>query len=440
MDHTQVPFTGPPEEIRAASGITVLEPILFGAIVTALAGAGIPPGAVWVQLCAVISLLTQGLADICWPNGQRVPIGANGLLVAPSSFGKSLIYKLLMAAVEKVIAEAPDDDAFLSSGLLVEDITPAALIAHVALHRFAGICAQDAGTLAPLHDAASALAQILDGSTLRKTRFNTGHVRVVDPRLTVLALLQRSEYDKAKMFSARSGGVGLRNRFLMAVTTDTTRPLHGVVLPAHLNYAHAQRTRELLRATSVNAKIKPKSLPALELSKDARAFLVYVDEELRGHSRDHLSPLAAHVEYVSRHAERVLKLAGSLHLYNRGIPALTEPVSLDTLRTADDIDRRSIQAVQQLAYTPPSPTQEEQDAAQLLDGLHRFYAAYGNPYFELAKLRRYAAGFGLTPTRVTKALPLVIRWGAAQIVTSGKTDLLQLWVPTLPWQAPVIRW
>lgn len=420
--------------------LSAYPPTLFSAILSSLTANGISPGAVWVQLCAVISLLTQGLADILWPNGQRAPIGANGLLVGASGSGKSLIFKLLMAIIEEILADAPKDDAFLSAGPLIEDTSPAAIIEHLAEHPYAAICAQEAGTLTSLHNAGPLLAQLLDGSTLRKSRFNTEKVRLVGHRLTMLALLQPVVREKVNLFQFKPGGSGVDNRFLVATAGDSERPFHDVKLPDHLRETYRCRARELLQATSANAQAKPKSLPRMMLSDDARSFLLHVDQEMRNQARSRLSPLTSCAEYVSRHAERVLRLAGSLHLFNQGISAITSDVSIETLRAADEIDRQSIHAVQQLLYTPPVPTQAERDANQLLEGLQRFYAAYGNPYFEISKLRRYAAGFGLTSARVTKALPVVVMWGAAQILTSGNKDLLQLRVPSHPWQPPLISW
>lgn len=57
---------------------------------------GVDPGIVKSELVTSISLLTQGLAYVACPNGQKLTIGANVQLLAPSWSGKSSILKILM--------------------------------------------------------------------------------------------------------------------------------------------------------------------------------------------------------------------------------------------------------------------------------------------------------------------------------------------------------
>jgi hypothetical protein len=69
------------------------------------ASGGVAPEIVGTELIAFASVLTQGIADVTWPNGQAISIGANGILAAPSGNGKSLIYKRLSQPIEKYLAE-----------------------------------------------------------------------------------------------------------------------------------------------------------------------------------------------------------------------------------------------------------------------------------------------------------------------------------------------
>ena len=76
---------------------------LAGEVTRDLGRGSICPSIIGAQTCGLVSLLTQGIADVAWPNGQRVPVGANVFLVAPSSSGKTVIFRNLMEPVEECL-------------------------------------------------------------------------------------------------------------------------------------------------------------------------------------------------------------------------------------------------------------------------------------------------------------------------------------------------
>jgi hypothetical protein len=405
---------------------------LFAEILQHLSAFGVSPGVIWLQLCGVISLLSQGVADVLWPNGQRAPTGVSGVLVGLSGTGKSLIYKLLMEAVEEHVAGVVTANPSQPVGALIEEATPSALIAFLKEAHYGGLFSEEAGGLAHLQGAAPLLAKLTDGAPVRQSRKSTGHVQLAGHRLAVLQLLQPWAFEKSRLFSTTRGQVGLINRFMVAMAASFTGSPHGLCLPDSLAGHHRTRTHELLDASLRNARVKLTQLPALQLSPNARKHFEHASEEIRLQVSFSEAALARHAEYVSRHPERILRLAGAIHVYNHGLDGLAAEISLDTMQMADQIGRWSIEAYQQLAY---KPTQAQKDAMTIEQALRDRWSRTGIPSVRLLDLRRSAANLGLTRQRIEKALPELTITGRAQIVTSGGVDHLSLVFAT-PYRFP----
>jgi energy-coupling factor transporter ATP-binding protein EcfA2 len=396
-------------------------PRLFDAMLDCLSGFGLSPAVVWPQLCAIASMLTQGVADVLWPNGRRAPLGVSGLVVGPSGCGKSVIYQLLMEAIEEYIAAASTPSGL--AALLIEDATLPAVMAHLKESQYGALFSDEAGSLVHLQGASSTLAKLIDGTPVRTSRVTSDPIRLVGHRFVMLQALQPQRFEASRLFTTAQGHVGLINRFLLAAAMPTLGSLHHLVLPEALTRRHRLRARELLDATFQNARSKPAQLPALQLSPEARQFLDYVAEQSRRKANDPTSPLAKHGEYVTRHAERILRLAGAIHIYNHGLEGLSRPIALETIQFADQIGCWSIQAFQHLAYRP---TQAQKDAHAVELVLRHHQAMTGQPYVKLADLRRHAANMGLTRRRIDQALPELVNAGHGYIVPKGKMDYVHL--------------
>jgi hypothetical protein len=390
---------------------------LFWEMFSCLSACGVSPAVVWLQLCAFVSLLGQGVADVLWPNGQRAPLGVSAVLVGPSGCGKSVIYNLLMEPIEDYTSHSAAGDPL--TNLLIEDATLPAVIAHLKTSPYAAIFTDEAGALVHLQGAAPTLAKLIDGTPLRRSRASSDPVHLMGHRFMMLQLLQPRAFDTSRLLNSPPGGVGLINRFMAAVATPTLGSLHQLSLREPLALRYRARAHELLNATLQNAHAKPMQLPALRLSRDARGFFEHVADESRHQAIAPGSPLVPHAEYVTRHGERILRLAGAVHLFNHGIEGLEGEMSLETMQLADQVGFWSVQGFQQLAY---KPTQVQRDAQTIEQALR----STGNGYFALSALRRYAANLGLTRRRIDEALPELIAARRGQIVSHGKVDYLQL--------------
>jgi energy-coupling factor transporter ATP-binding protein EcfA2 len=397
-------------------------PNLFSAMLDCLGRFGLCPAVVWLQLSAIASLLTQGIADVLWPNRRRAPLGVSGLVVGPSGCGKSVIYQLLMEAIEESIAAATAKPSSVTS-ILIEDATLPAVIAHLKDSQYGALFSDEAGGLVHLQGASASLAKLIDGTPVRTSRVTSDAIRLVGHRFIMLQALQPQRFEASRLFTTRPGHVGLINRFMVAVAAPTLGSVHHFALPESLARRHRLRTRELLDATFQNACAKPAHLPTLELSGDARRFFDHVASETRREGSDPASPLATHAEYITRHAERILRLAGAIHLYDHGLQGLTRAIAIETIQLADQIGVWSIQAFQHLAYRP---TQAEKDALAIEQVLRHHHAMTGTPYVKLSDLRRHAANMGVTKRRIDLALPELVNAGRGYIVPAGKTDYVHL--------------
>lgn len=398
-------------------------PRLFNAMLDCLGKFGLSPAVVWPQLCTIASVLTQGVADVLWPNGRRAPLGVSGLMVGPSGCGKSGIYQLLMEAIEEFIAAATTAIPSGVTSPLIEDATLPAVMAHLKISHYAALVSDDAGGLVHLQGASSRLAKLIDGTPMRISRVTSDPIWLAGHRFVMLQALQPQPFEASRLFTTAPGHVGLINRFMVAAAFPTLGSLHHLALPESLAQRHRLRAGELLDATFQNARAKSTHLPTLQLSPEARQFLDHVASESRRQANDPASPLAKHAEYVTRHAERILRLAGAIHLYDHGLEGLARPIALETIQLADQIGGWSIQAFQHLAY---KPTQAQKDALAIEQVLRHHHAATGEPYVKLSDLRRHAANMGVTKRRIDQALPELVNAGLGCIVPKGKTDYVHL--------------
>ena len=80
-------------------------PGLLGEMATELGASGIDSAIIESQIIAITALLTQGAADVTWPNGLSLPPGANVFLEANSGSGKSVIAKILQQPFHALLLE-----------------------------------------------------------------------------------------------------------------------------------------------------------------------------------------------------------------------------------------------------------------------------------------------------------------------------------------------
>lgn len=399
-------------------------PGLLGDMLRGMTACGINPAISGPQLLGFASLLTQGIADVEWPDGQRMPIGISVLLVAPSGAGKSRAQRLIQAPIQDFLAQHSND---WQNAFLLEDATREAILQHLKNWPCAGLVTDEGGQLKGLLRQAPTLAKLLDGDPLLNARVSTGRIALLNHRFMMMLLEQPEVFETTRhLLGARQGGVGLLNRFFVAcaLTQPATPAFNQAIAFPAIQQQYAARVNQLLAAAAQNVADKIAPLPLLQLSLPAQSCLPSLDRDLlrgghpRGASWNTIS------EYASRHTERTLRLAGALHAYEHGA---TGRISEDTLLRADRLERWSLAAFQHLTYTPPKLSKQEIDAATLARTLRGIMNDCGDTSFPLASMRRYAPNLGLTKPAFDRAVAQLAKQGKAQIVPGpGCDDWLEI--------------
>ncbi|MCJ0761591.1 DUF3987 domain-containing protein [Variovorax terrae] len=394
-------------------------PATLGQLANELGVSGVSSSIIGPQLLAFAALATQGCADIAWPDGKTMPLGANFLLVAPSGAGKTRVFRTLIEPVERFLEGFAAEPLETHPGLLLEDATREAILLALQAWPMAGLFTDEAGQLKRLLRESPTLAKLLDGTTLRNARISTGRMALTGHRLVMLLMEQPAIFDAHRvLLGASRGGVGLVNRFLVAATGDL--PEHRLAPHSrthnHVSARYGARITDLLTITVRNIRAKRKALPCIGLTPDALKFLDTVDRDVRAlcAPRGEWHP---HAEYGSRHVERLLRLAGTLHVFEQGPEG---EASLETVQTADWLGRWSVLAFQHLTYEPPKRTRAEDDANKIEQALR----AMANPLLEanwpLRVLRFSAVNLGLTKARFDQALPVLAGQGRVSVVRYGR--------------------
>lgn len=381
------------------------------------------PAIIGAQTCGLVSLLTQGIADIAWPNGQRVAVGANVFLVAPSGAGKTVIFRNLMEPVEETLASISKEQPQRLPTFLIEDATREAILQSLKDWPVSGLLTDEGGMLKSLLRDSSTLAKLLDGTPLRNSRVSTGRIELEGHRLCMLLMEQPALFEADKvLLGASNGGVGLMNRFLTMATDnmpDSTL-LQYAVLTGDVKQRYHQRVQRLLAGCVAHVESQQRVRPCLTLATEAQAIFLRLGGDMRQHQHP-ASPYARISEYMTRHAERVLRLAGALHVFEHGLEG---EVAVETVLAADSIGRWCIEAFRQLTYTPTKFSVAEQDADAISQILFQVATTSGHSHFPLSDVRLGVHNLGLEPQRFRRALPILTGQGRIKLTKQGSTEWL----------------
>jgi hypothetical protein len=390
------------------------------------ASGGVAVEIIGTVLIVIASLLTQGIANVMWPNGQEMSIGANGLVISPSGSGKSRILKIFMKAIEQYLAmRIRASDGSKHYDLLLEDANREALVQHLHESPVAGLITEEAGLLKRLLKDAATLVKLLDGSPLRSARISTGRIALLWHRLSMLLMEQPDVFKETKaLLGASKGGVGLVNRFFVVQLNGLSAwgSPHNVGLSAEAEQAYEKRVHELLDALIEHVEQGGHERPKLKLSGEASDYLISLDREARRNCTPD-SPWFPFSEYILRHAERVLRLAGVFHVFEYGTDG---EISLDTLQRAEKFGNWYVESFAQIFYEPPKQTQAEVDADELETSFFQTCRLAGFSVFRQSAMRTQALNLGLTPTRFTRALAVLCKQGRTRMVSHRNEPWIEL--------------
>lgn len=361
------------------------------------------PAIVLASVVGFVSLLTQGLADVSWPNGGVAPIGTSAACRARSVSGKSFVYDQLGRTILNKLGEYEASDNGIVPELFIEDATREAIVEHLQDWPIAGIMSAEAGLLVRLFKSATPLmAKLLNAEEIRHARVGTGRVALRDHRVISLLMIQPNIFDENKeLFGAGSGGVGVFTRFLtfnanlVNIPTGTFRQGMSVTTKA----GYVQIVEELLDQL-VHRVSQKLPLPVLTLSQDAKAVLEHQLKMIQ-HVQTQFAPDDYRVEYFQRHCERILRLAGAFHVFNHGP---TGQIDYSTFHAAEQVGRISLDAYAELLYTPPKMSQADVDTADLESQLYSLANAYQTHCFSLKEIQRMVINIGMTKSRFNKAV------------------------------------
>lgn len=396
-----------------------LFPGLLGKFEQDLVAGGIDPVIVRGELIGFVSMLTQGVADITWPNGQAARIGSSSLVIAPSGYGKSIVFRQGMDPIEEALRQHADAPHF-AEGFLTDDPTREAITQDMSQCPVSCVAAEEAGVLKRLIRESATLVKMMDGSTVRSARVSSGRVTIKEPRLAVLILAQpQVASEQLDLLRASQSSVGMPNRMYIACGD---RPPHSAAirmlgLSPEVRRQYGERTSALLAAT--RRHLDPDCpRPKLSLTLAGQEFLQYLTEDVR-RMQHPSSQYSIIPQYVQRHPERVLSLAGALHAF------VYEPegeVDLEMLQIADCSGRSSIDTFHALSFQPPKSTQVQLDAQTIAHLIYDHRHAFHYNKITTKVLRVLAKNAGISTAQFGRALPWLAKHGLIQIGLERHTE------------------
>jgi hypothetical protein len=392
-------------------------PGLLGEMSIDLQESGLAHGLINLNLIANASLLAQGVADVEGPMGNS-PVGVACAGVYPSGAGKSSVAKQVLEPIAEVLATMPSS----MHGFLLEDATREAVVESMKDCPVAGLMTDEGGQLERmLGTSAPTFAKLMDGTDIRHARVGNKtkqdqdlRVSIENPRFTALLLMQPDVFEKRlkTKLGAGEGGQGLANRFHW----DDSPPARlnhsrSLALQERIQIAYRTRIETLLRMTYENMNLERKRRPVLRLSPEAQAqYRVLRAAEFPG----------AATEYAVRHAQRTLRLAAALHVFEYGPSG---DISLEELQVAEAFDQASIASFTRLSAVPVKLTQAQIDAQVLIEEFSRWAP---NSSFKVTDVRRHAPNLGMTKSRFDHALPLICGAGLALVYIHEDFEYIQV--------------
>lgn len=359
------------------------------------------------QLAAVMSLLTQGSANVVWPNGKEMTIGVNVWLSAPSWSCTSSILEIFMKPIQEDLATRRSADSTSRHGrfLIDGDVPFEAMAQILRKHSIAGYFTEEPGKLKKMLKSGSKWAKFLDGTLHGIARDPS---KSIEPCLTIFSTDESDESDAKTLRDAiKKGGAVFLNYFFLARLSNPHlgSSLHRVGLSIEVLHAYRKKVEERLNFIfRQNNLWNVHELPTITLSPDAAECLDHINDVVRSNCAPE-TQWASVAWYGAEHIQRVTRIAGSIHVFEYGAEG---EISLDTLQCADAIGRWCIESVLRTIYEPPKLTQAEFDAAVLEKGLISLYFSEAcRTHFFISDIRTHALGLGLTPARFTRALALL---------------------------------
>lgn len=376
-----------------------------------------------MQLIGFASLLTKGLADVEWPNGLTSPIGANIYLLTPPTSGKSLIFRILSLAIESWLKQFNSVVGLQKRfDLFVESETPEAILAHLADCPIAALVTDEVALVTRLKPAF--LIKLVDRIPLRSGTVAKGRTEVLDHSFSMFCLGPLEKFADVKKALRTSG---CANRLLIACSNGKATvdgSMHEVKLSPEVEEAWRKKVNELLTMNAGYIENPEKKRPVLRLSPKALEYFIWLEEQLRRQNVSG-SPLEHISEYIKRHVERVLRLSGSLHVFEYGVEG---EISEDTLKCAAEICDWHIEAFAQAVHEPPKLTQSDKDVVDLERAI-RNHALFHNVWlYRHSDMRSEAINIGLTSSRFKHALALLAKQGQVRVFTHQRT----VWVEVAP--------
>lgn len=388
-----------------------------------LARSGIDPGIIGSQIIAMISLLAQ-CVDTAWLNDDVLPSGAQVVTVGGSGTGKSAIQRSVFKPVKTELRNFAAKQGGKSPEIFLQDATATAIVEALAECPVATLAtAEGGGAKTLLDEGAPTLILAMDGDELNKIRVSTGSVKVCNPRLLLNLLLQPNLFERMTIsLGVDAGGIGLINR--CHVTAGYRLPPDVDMELFRFSETTAQcfedRVKALIPLFMQRASDPSYRAPVLRLAPASVERLKRLNKWARSQS----GARPGFAEYLSRHAERVLRLAAALHVFEFGPYG---QIQEQALMSAEQLDLASIRAFDLLTY--PKKTEEEADADTLERELVNLVRNSQQFQFRVSDLRRSATNIWLTKPRFDRALPILAMRGRILIVIQGNVELLHVNLP-----------
>lgn len=470
--------------------IHALTPLLRDTVNEAQTNIQAPVPLIFAGALTAIAVASQGLIDVCKPNGQHVPVSLMLLSIANSGERKSTaennflgpirqfqnqqkkLYqqqlavwkvkqlaweegqKSILKAIYKQTAQNMPSDKEECQLLeheakkpakprlfkvLYDDATHQAL--YAGLHHnwpSAGLISSEGSSVlnGPALNELAKQNAIWSGDTINVDRVTADSYELVDARLTTALMVQESAFqDYMKRHGEKSRGSGLWARFLVCqpFSTQGTRFLQHTTCSWTYREQFGQRITDLLTQNLIHLNEPNHSKQVLHFAPDACARWLEIFNAIEGECQFG-GRFAQARDHASKLADNMARIAALLHFFE----GAEGDIPLKTLETAIQIGLWYSAEFMRIFVPPPPIPQEQLDANELGSWLQNLQTS-GWSSIRKNFVRQNCPNKLREKNRLNQALNTLAARGSISFFTDGKTTYINLMFPMLQQNSPAFQ-
>lgn len=363
--------------------------------------------------------------EAAFANWKTLRSGVSAALKRAAASGKDTFD--LEARLTEIIAQKPAKP--IPGSILINDITPEALIEHLANNLFAGLFSNEAGAIfsAKTMNNLGVLNIAWDGGSIRVNRKNQPPLIVDSATLTLCLMVQPEVLQK---FLANKGDLGRSSGFLARILMCYPISTQGQRFEELTNFDYSTDLDEFHTWTKTLLLSAIDDSGCLKSQKEDLEFTPAAKERSRDYHNlieSHLQPIGQLTDVrdaASKIGENMSRLAAIFHLADDSLGDIT----IETTESAIAVSDYFLTEFKRLFGQVPQIPAWQTDAQNLWHKILNHVTRLNSYRIPKTLVRQCAPNNLRQKALLDSALNTLVNWGWVQVVKVNKTTYVDVFV------------